>query len=118
MRFVQAVLPNQAVRALGEWMSEKSRNQTGRDAKVAAPILSIIRRHATKAHGERAFDFLIAGHVHVQDWYELKVQGNRGPHVPVAINLGTWLDAPVVLELTDSGAQWIKEHSAFGNSHR
>ncbi len=93
---------------LGERMSAASRDYTSNRKTISEAVARAkIRAHAEKiqteckAAGGKAFDFLIAGHVHVSDRFELPAGG-------AAINLGSWLDQPKVLLLTESGAQFIE----------
>jgi UDP-2,3-diacylglucosamine hydrolase len=91
---------------LGERMSHVSRDYTSnRKVITEAVARDKIRVHAEKVQAAsiksgRAFDFLIAGHVHVVDQYSLVLGGQ-------AINLGSWLDQPKVYRLTDSAGEFV-----------
>ncbi len=94
-------LPGWMVAALGRKMSEKSRMYTSTlKTKDVPSTVAMLRKHAETLAAVEPYDFVISGHVHVRDDYSFTVQGR-----PVrAINLGTWLDQPVALELTEKDA--------------
>jgi UDP-2,3-diacylglucosamine pyrophosphatase LpxH len=102
IRWLGRHLPQRIVSWIGETASNKSRqyttgvrNKVGSDA-VEEKLLT----HARKVHGERAFDILIAGHVHSRLDKKLPELKAR------VINLGTWLDQPLVFELSKDVAKF------------
>ena len=89
-------VPNPAVRWIGEKASRASRDYTSyvktiSDSEVKTKFL----RHIDVVHGEKPFDVLVSGHVHVSE--DLTVE--RGGKSVRAFNLGTWLKEPLVLEM-------------------
>ena len=100
IRWLGRHLPEAIVRWIGETASKTSRNYTagirqaiGREAVEAKQLV-----HAEKAYASEPFDFLVAGHVHVQ--LDKSLSNSKGR----LINLGTWLEKPWAFELTPQGA--------------
>lgn len=81
-------LPGQAVVAIGERASHKSRVYTSEVKTVtASEAVRKIRLHAERAAQTEKFDLLVNGHVHVFDDYTFFTDGKTRR----AINLGSWL---------------------------
>jgi len=111
IRWLGRHLPQAIVRWIGEKASKTSRSYTtevrksiGHDAVEQKQLT-----HAEKAYKENPFDFLIAGHVHVQLDKQLPKRAAR------LINLGTWLEKPYVFELSANSAR-LREVNEFISS--
>lgn len=105
MRMIALRLPSALVAAIGERASGLSRNYTSTAKGLSSEKMSrIIRAHAERAHRDRAFDFLISGHVHVKDEQELRVEDGG---IAKSINLGSWFDTPKALVLTSERAEFL-----------
>lgn len=106
MTAVALNLPSALIKALGERASAASRRYTsgqGRKSVDEKRIREIILRHAQKVYGERPFDLLVSGHVHVRD--DQFFRGPIGQEVRVT-NLGSWmLEAPVLI-LKKAQLEW------------
>ncbi len=100
MRYFICHMPPSLVVRLGERASKSSRSYTSQTKTISAQkALEKIRLHAQKTHAQRAFDVLVAGHVHVRDDF---VSSDHGSPYR-AINLGTWMDTPCYLKIDESG---------------
>ena len=109
MTFVIHHLPGNLAARIGERASVSSRAYTSETKTITnEDAIAKIRRHATEAHGERAFDILIAGHVHLRDDY----RGETANGQFRAINLGTWLDAPCYFAIDESAAEFVELDAA------
>lgn len=111
VRWLGRHLPQAIVRWIGETASRTSRNYTtgvrqsiGHEAVEQKQLA-----HAEKAYQENPFDFLIAGHVHVQIDKRLPKRAAR------LINLGTWLEKPCLFELSANVAK-LREVNEFISS--
>lgn len=71
-------------------------------------LIHMIRQHAHKAFVEKAFDFIMTGHMHVFDDHVLKGEAITLSARPRSINLGSWLQEPRAFYLNDEGGSWIK----------
>lgn len=79
-------------------MSKKSRKKTSLYGKQnEKELIEMIRHHARRSYEEKPFDFLIAGHMHVFDIYELSTSVSENKKA-TSINLGTWLEKPRILK--------------------
>lgn len=97
MRFLGRRLPNSWVALIGERASATSREYTSVVKTVAPePAREKIRAHAERVFAERPFDLIVSGHVHVGD--DSRPSGRFR-----CVNLGTWLEKPMVLEVSDEG---------------
>jgi UDP-2,3-diacylglucosamine hydrolase len=63
--------------------------------------------YSEKAYQEKPYDYLIAGHMHIQDEY--KLVGNSNVLNSRAINTGSWMDFPKVLLLEENNYKWLDE---------
>lgn len=98
MRWLGRHVPGKIVQMIGETASKGSRRYT---TKVRAALESNlvdekILEHAKKVYQQSPFDLLISGHVH----RELDQILKRTDHSVRVINLGTWLQKPLVFELS------------------
>ncbi len=97
-------LPGSWIVDLGNMFSGRSRKSSSkRRQRDFSKLREMIRTYALHAWRKDKFDYLIAGHMHVQDEFEWIDKDQR----VVSINLGSWYEDPHALELTDSGHQWI-----------
>jgi UDP-2,3-diacylglucosamine hydrolase len=107
----QAALPSRAVQWLGERASRLSRNHTNEKRERSIPeelVREMIRTFAEKKSEKVFFDYIITGHVHVNDEFK-KDLGKRSF---VSINLGSWFEFPTALKMTKTGHQ-IADLSQF-----
>lgn len=111
MRLFCRYLPNQLVEWLGKRASQASRNYTSNIKTTTHDrTRAVIKAHAEKVQSERPFDLLVSGHVHLADDCLIK----RGERAFRSINLGTWLETPMVLEIPDNTEQiQLKNISEF-----
>lgn len=81
-------LPSWFVVRLGRGLSESSRQYTSTVKTITTQgTLDKIHRHAELVAAQSPYDFLIHGHVHVQDDYSFVAAGKPRR----SINLGSWL---------------------------
>lgn len=86
--------------------SKKSRHSSSKyRIERSQELVTMVREHAKKVYQERAFDFIITGHMHVFDDFEFTP--NQKPFR--SINLGSWLEAPNVLEFSNGKITWRKD---------
>jgi UDP-2,3-diacylglucosamine hydrolase len=105
MRLVAFLLPGVFVQAIGDWMSQTSRQYTSSlkviKDEVARRKLQV---HSHRAYQEHEYDVLVYGHVHIQDDY----RGKEGVKSFRALNLGTWLVSPEVLHYADQNLTFVR----------
>lgn len=96
MRFLAHHLPEFLVVKIGTYSSKTSRQYTSKTKTISEEAARAkIRSHAQNVYNLQPFDFIISGHVHVED--DWQAESFR------SINLGTWLKEPVVYVLDDEG---------------
>jgi UDP-2,3-diacylglucosamine hydrolase len=66
-------------------------------------IRKTIHTYADQAFAKDPFDYMITGHMHVRDEYEIKDNGKSG----LSINLGSWFEETLALCLDESGHRWV-----------
>lgn len=94
-------LPEVLIRAIGTRASARSRDYTSNvKVKTEDEVRETIRKHARWAYTKKPFEVFISGHVHI---VEDSIQSVAGGTFR-CINLGTWLKAPMVLDLQGSNA--------------
>lgn len=115
VRFLAHQLPGFFIEWLGLRMSSASRKWTSfRFSQTDLERLkSVIRRHALFKYQREAYDYFIAGHVHVRDEFLLPESS-----ASYAINLGSWFNSdgsggPVAFEISPNGHRWIELKSAL-----
>lgn len=92
-------LPDPAVKWVGEKASHASRDYTSSVKTVTpAQVKDKFLSHIGRAYSDKAFDILVAGHVHVAD----DVTVSRDGKTIRAFNLGTWLKEPLFLDLSET----------------
>ncbi len=97
LRFLANHLPGFFWQAVGDFMSRKSRERGRGRAIDSEALRAMIRQHAARAYRESPFDFIITGHMHVDDDFTFSAQGKT----PRSINLGSWLNHPHVTIFED-----------------
>lgn len=102
VQWLAKILPGDWINYLGTRASQESRkhSQIQRDEQKS-DLIQKIRKYSQKVWQEKSFDYLVAGHMHIQDEYNF--------HSCVAINTGSWLESPKALLLTDNGYRWLTE---------
>lgn len=108
VKWLSSRLPPAFVVFLGEKMSQASRKYTSELKTISKEYaLKVIREHGRAAYEEQPFDFIISGHIHVVDDYQM--QNYR------VINLGSWFDCCRAFELAGSSGD---RSDGNGNSGR
>ena len=97
-------LPSQFWKWLTESQSMKSRKKTSRYAlENSERIIKLVRTYAEKTFNEKPFDLIVTGHMHIFDDYTFTVNGRNVR----SINLGTWLETPLALKVSDAKIEII-----------
>ena len=107
MVFLEKLLPGLLVKKIGERASHWSESHHDvLTPEIQNKIRAFTRVHAEKSIKEKAFDWIVSGHTHVQDEYELpyKVQEKPGR----SINLGSWHNGPTYFVLDENKGQFYK----------
>ncbi len=105
VRWLAQHLPGWLVAALGNAMSEQSRRYTSTlKTKDVPSTVKMLRRHAEELGRRESFDLILSGHVHVRDDHTFLMNGRNVR----SVNLGTWLEQPIVFCLTDKGGEFVK----------
>ncbi len=92
-----------------DWLGQRLSSYSAKDSRVYREEHEVIMKKMIHAHAERSFEekkfnYIITGHMHVIDVYELKSNSNKA----VSINLGSWLGNEVkALQINKEGYQWI-----------
>jgi UDP-2,3-diacylglucosamine hydrolase len=103
VRFLIRHLPGRVIAHIGDRASAASRDYTSNTKTIDRDdAIAKIRAHARKVHGEKPFDLIISGHVHIRDDSQLE-SGNGGFR---SVNLGSWLDAPCYFRIDASGERF------------
>lgn len=99
----------------GEKQSQKSRKKTGHyGINNQDEIRKLIRTHAGRAYQDQKFDLIVTGHMHVLDDYTFEVEGQ-----PVrSVNLGTWLEKPRSLMISDGELRIVELESFLEGKQR
>lgn len=106
-------LPSHFWKWLGENQSHKSRKKTSRYAvENSEKIVKLVRSHAETAYKEKSFDLIVTGHMHIFDDYQFEVSGQKIR----SINLGTWLERPRALKITDKKIEVVNLDDFVENS--
>jgi UDP-2,3-diacylglucosamine hydrolase len=103
IRFLGRHLPESIVSWIGTTASKTSRQYTT-GIRKSIGLDSVTQKqlaHAEKVYASDPYDLLIAGHVHVQLDKAIPNSSSR------LINLGTWLDHPVMFALTPEEQQFL-----------
>ena len=103
--FVAKNLPGMAVSWIGERASRASRHYTSNQKSMhEEQVKSFMHAYADQEVGKRPFDYLITGHTHVRDIYELTREGDQ----VFSINLGSWFEDKKALRLDESGHSFVE----------
>lgn len=105
LKFIAQNLPGKMVSWLGENMSQASRHRNTEKKVISQEcIKAFMHDYAENVVDEKGgYDYLITGHTHVRDIYEL----NRNGKQCFFINLGWWQEGAVALKLDDKGHRFI-----------
>lgn len=105
MRFLATTLPGIFWGKLGEYASRKSRQASRRKRLDLEDFLREKLRTYAKIMGQKIdFDFLITGHIHIQDDYTFTKASGRKVR---SINLGSWFEHVKVFYLDEVGGSWV-----------
>ena len=105
MVVVARYLPEKVVVKIGESASSHSRTYTSEVKTVSdEEAKSKLRTFAEQKYKKSSYDFLITGHLHINDDFVMSGGGR-------SINLGTWLHRPQYLQLEGQEAQWFTVES-------
>lgn len=97
-----ALTPGNVIAEVGDLASAISRKRTaGMRQSQHEKMRTMIRNYAERIYLEKPFDYLITGHLHVQDEYSF------AQNKAVSINLGSWFEGPKALRIDKSGHQFI-----------
>lgn len=98
VEFLGHALPSRFWSFIASRQSKKSRKKTSRYAvDNSEKIISLIRAHAERTILKDNFDLIVTGHMHVFDDYQFTKNGKEYR----SINLGTWLEKPRALKISD-----------------
>lgn len=98
MEWLAHAMPSTFWKWFGETLSAKSRKKTVRyGIENAEKLRTMIRAYAMKVYNSEAFDLIITGHMHVIDNFLF----TSGENKIQSINLGTWLNEPLVVLIED-----------------
>lgn len=120
IKFLAHVLPGNFWNHLGERASQKSRQYSSKlreQDRALQPeeqdqsLKEMFRQYSECAHSEKEFDFMISGHLHVQDEYQFSV----GAKKVTSVNLGSWFDSPKVYHLTVESGQFETLENIFNS---
>lgn len=104
VEFLGHSLPSHFWKWIGENQSRKSRKKTSRYAiENSERIIKLIRSYAETAYKEKSFDVIVTGHMHIFDDYQFEADGKKIR----SVNLGTWLEAPRALKITEKKIEVI-----------
>lgn len=98
-------LPGRFWGYVGTKMSAKSRKKSGHyRTRNEAQLVAMIRGHIAHAYQEKAFDYIISGHMHVFDDHIVDFDG----HKVRSINLGSWFEENVkVFRIKSGQGEWV-----------
>jgi len=102
LKMVILYLPGFLVAAIGRWASGTSRAYTD-GKRDEERIADVIHNHAQKVYGERHFDAIVSGHVHLRDEFHFQKDGK----IIKSFNLGSWDDKPSVLSFSNDEWAWL-----------
>ena len=83
---------------------QKAAKKTSRYAvENSERIIKLVRTYAEKTFRVKPFDIIVTGHMHIFDDYTFTVK-ERSVR---SINLGSWLEFPRALKITDGWAEIV-----------
>lgn len=110
-------LPGTKIGGFAEKWSQHSRKKTSRQTPDRDQrIREMMHTYAVKEARAEPFDYLITGHTHIRDEFVIPRGASFGGLAPspvlgkqtqIFLNLGTWLDRPTILKLSDTGHEFI-----------
>ncbi len=104
VKLIAQKLPSSGVRWIGERASRASRHYTSNQKKLDANhIKRFMHRYADEVVHEPPVDYLISGHTHLRDVYEMDREGDQ----VFSINLGSWFDDQKALLIDGDGYQFV-----------
>lgn len=90
---------------VGETWSRTSRKASYQfQENKSAEVVDMIRNHAQTVVKEKAFDYIITGHMHIVDDAVLNIDGKQLR----SINLGTWLNGAKILKFENHQFSWVE----------
>ena len=98
VRLAAHYAPLGVVEGIGAFAGKKSKGHVLRAEDHSKKIIGLIRKFAEEEYFRESYDYLLAGHFHIRDEWGIK-EGR-------AVNLGTWLDRPVVYEITKNNNEF------------
>ena len=105
VEFLGHTLPSFFWSAVASKQSKKSRKKTSRYALDNQERLrKIIRTYAEQSYKSEDFDLIVTGHMHVFDEYQF-ISNNKSVS---SINLGTWLEKPRALKISDKKIEIVE----------
>ncbi len=105
MKFIAKNIPGPGVSWIGERASRASRHYTSNQKKMHEDsVKAFMHAYAERVVEDKTFDYLIAGHTHVDDEYSFSHNGEQ----VYSINLGSWFETQKVLCLDEKGHHFIQ----------
>ncbi len=105
-KYMEKIAPiiSNPMSVIGEWMSRTSRKRSSVKRQVnEASLREMIRKYAQNVYLKENFDFIITGHMHIQDDFTFEKDGKKAR----SVNLGSWFDGPKVFSLTDTEGKFV-----------
>ncbi len=100
MEFLAHLLPGFFWFSIARRYSQKSRKKTSSYAELNSNrIREMIREYAQTQYHKSQFDLIVTGHMHVSDFFTFERDGKK----IYSVNLGTWLEKPIALLISESG---------------
>ncbi len=103
MEKIVQLFPASLFHRIGERASRFSRKKSKVQRQVNEDFLrTAMRTYAYQSFSERAYDYFIAGHIHIQDEYHFSASSTSA----ISINLGCWFDGAKAFWLDSQGHGW------------
>lgn len=97
-----AMIPGKLIGELGNLASTVSRMRTsGMRQNQSEKMRTMIRNYAERTYIQKPFNYLITGHLHVQDDYEFASNA-------YSVNLGSWFEGAKALRLDEKGHEFVE----------
>lgn len=98
------LIPGKFLNEAGNFASRLSRKKSHvRRQNQQERIRKTIHTYADQAFAKDPFDYMITGHMHVRDEYQVGSAEKKG----LSINLGSWFEETLALRLDESGHHWV-----------
>lgn len=105
VRSVALNLPSGVVDPLGKYFSRLSRSQTTRVGhEWEDTIREKLRSYARRLREQQEFDFIVSGHLHIQDEYRF----SRDKKDCWSINTGSWFSRPTYYLISDISHRFVE----------